>query len=590
VDSSIDGKLLSAFTPKRILQAFYDYKFSKWDHFTKWEDPEICIPVGADGIKYAAFEKQLERNVRNISRRIIDGSYIFYPFREVEKEKEPGSIPKKIRILSIASIRDALVQNILYSDVLYGPIEELFRNLDRSYPVSFAYRRGKSAQQAAKLIHEYLQTGYTQVFDADLSKFFDTIPQDKLLERFSEAIGENESITYHLIRRFIHVDRVEFSTYKHAKRKDGSLANYRIFHWKKPNRARRLAGVPQGGVLSGMLANLYLHNFDDWVIHNLGKRIDLKYVRYADDFIILVKDHNSLPQIRREVIEQMTSLGLILNEEKTKDRDVLRDGLDFLGFHFDSKEIRARKRNIDRYKQRILDAIKNEPDDVRKKNDLDATLRWIIRRINGKVLGRSEFEICPKCGYSKRGSPRSWMAFFQAVTDIQQIREIDKWTRTIIYDRLFEQYHQRISRTDLKRCHLKSLVNQWYGISKAKVQPCLCDIDQNDPWKYMGDMFKGKKFTTLQKKKEFYVADVTDHGMDIRVGGRSYEIKKSTIIDLWNRLHCSPDISRAQLEKEGYTSTSQIVALLARFPGVEDLKQPIRLVYRGYHTANFLTP
>ena len=170
MDDSIDDRLQQAFQEQRVTQAFFEYKLTKWDRFTDIDKPEINIPMGSDGVEFEAFEKQLFANARNICYQVTHHSYIFYPFRELEIEKEPATAgkPAKYRTLSIASIRDALVQAILYEDVLYEPVENIFRTLDNPAVVSFAYRKGKSAPKAAEAVYSYTQEGYWFVFDADL--------------------------------------------------------------------------------------------------------------------------------------------------------------------------------------------------------------------------------------------------------------------------------------------------------------------------------------------------------------------------------------------------------------------------------------
>jgi retron-type reverse transcriptase len=590
MNQDIDVKLLAAFTHDQIVRAFFEYKYAKWDHFSGVDNPEINIPVGADGITMKGFEKQLSRHAKNICQRIQENTYIFYPFREVDKEKLPRRNPREYRPLSIASIRDALVQNILYKSVIYEPLEALFHSLDHPYPVSYAYRKGMSAPKAAEMIQHYIKSGYTHVLDADLTAFFDSIPHDRLLSRLAREIGDQDSVTMCLVKRFIHADKVPFVTYRHYKYKDGNSMGYRIFHNTKPKRKQRTAGVPQGGVLSGILANLYLHDFDDWVIRDLRQRFDLQYVRYADDFIIMVKLPDLLPVINSEVAGQMKNLGLTLNIDKTILIDVCEKGLDFVGFHFDGKRISAKKRNIECYEERVRNAIQTLPDYVINQKNPTFTLKRLVWRVNAKVLGRHREEPCPRCGCKHIGSDRSWMAFFQGVTDLEQLKKVDRWTRKQIYDRVYQLHKYRVSRKELRGLHLKSLVNQRYSMANKRLYPCLCEIDQQGLWTYAEDIYKCRSFETLHRNKTFYVKTVNDQEIVILVNRHEYHISKDVFNRLWIRLKSGNPFSRAALEKEGIRNTSQVVALLARLPAVTVHSNPIRLTFDGYQPADFMKP
>lgn len=600
MDWNIDHALDAAFTPQSIKQAFYDYKLAKWDRFSGFDDPKINIPIGADGVTYQAFEKQLERHARNISRRIEADNYIFYPFREVDKKKDPD-LPlteDNVRTLGIASIRDALVQTILYEDVLYEPVEALFRNLDESGPVSFAYRKGKSAPLAAKYVYRYSRDGYWFVYDADLSKYFDTIPHVKLLKKIAQVIGGNTSRTYRLVRRFVRTDRAPHSTYKYVARR-GKRIGYKIFHWRKPNRRRpkRDKGVPQGGVLSGMLANLYLHKFDEWIVKELAERVDLKYVRYADDFIIMVKSPDALSVIDQEVNQKLRtdSFSLEINEHKTKKIDIREDGLDFVGFHFDGQHIRVRRKTVERFKARIVEEIFHAiPQGIKQRKSPKRTLNWLTWRINSKIQGMRGREECPRCRCERIGPPRSWMAFFRVVTDDSQLRELDKWIRKRLYDYVYSEFDIRINRKALKRRPrrkgLRSLVNEKYQVRAARRRPCLCDIRENDDdvWEFASDLFEGRTFKTLSQKRPFAVPFVDDDGLQISVKKRQYRVGKVVFQDLWDRLVSGEAIVRANLEREGIRNTSHIVALIAEFPGVEVKVSPITLIYKEKPPADFL--
>ena len=588
----VDERLTNSFTPQRVVDAYIQYKHSKWDHLStsEMDSPRITIPMGADGVTFEAFEKQLYRHARNIARRVQNGTYSFYPFREVEVEKEPAANGKspKFRTLSIASIRDALVQSILYQDVVYQPLEALFAKLDQPYPVSFAYRKGRSAPQASKNVYDFAQSGYWHVFDADLSRYFDTIPHNDLMKRLYEVIGASGMRTCTLLKRFICVDRVPFDTYKSAKW-NGRKVGYKIFQKRKPTRCKREAGVPQGGVLSGMLANLYLHSFDEWVVTKLSLRIDIKYVRYADDFVILARSPAVLSDIHSEVRKQIELLGLSLNEDKTKHIDIRQEGLDFVGFSFDEEHMRIRERNVRKYQTRVIeDVIKPRAKKIDLIPDPKIALRSLAKHLRYKVHGVSDEEPCPKCGYTRVGEPRSWIAFFQAVTDNKQLHMLDKWTRKQAYAFMYDNYGIRISRKRLRRAGLRSLINEKYRLARTRRKPCLCDIEEYGVWPFVSDIFQGRKLRTLALRRPFLITKVTKRNIHLSVGTRKYLISKNAFGDLWTRLETDKQLVRANLERDGYKNTSHLFALLAELPGVQISYWPLRLSYSGPRPSAFL--
>jgi RNA-directed DNA polymerase len=601
VNQSIDDRLDAAFTYLRIVDAFYEYKLAKWDHLSGLDDPVIAIPVGTDGVGYQAFEKQLDRHARNISLRIRHGTYTFHPFREVDTRKDP-KLPltqQNTRTLGISSIRDALVQSILYEDVLYESAESMFRQLDSLGPVSFAYRKGKSAPSAAMLVHRYAQLGYRYVFDADLSRYFDSIPHDRLLEDVARMIGGASSRTYRLVLRFVRADHTLHKTYKYITRR-GKRVGYRVFHYRKAQRQRpkKNEGVPQGGVLSGMLANLYLHRFDEWVVSKLGKAIDLKYVRYADDFVIMFRNPDLGDRIKQEVSERLGAddLRLRINEDKTRQIDIRTDGLDFVGFRFDGEHIRVREKSLEKFRTRMKkDVFQAVPQRVRDQHSPIITLKWLIWRANWKIRGLHASEPCPRCGFDRVGSPRSWMAFFRVVTDPEQLRDLDKWIREMLYAEFHAEFGVRLRRGDLRggpgKEGLRSLVNESYQLRRARLRPCLCDIrnHHDDIWVFATDMYQGGSFETLSQRHRFTVPVVDGRGLQVSVRGRRYWIPKEVFQNLWGRLTSGEQVHRSDLEKAGIRNTSHVVALMAEFPGVLVTLEPIALSFAELPPARFLS-
>ncbi len=268
--------------------------------------------------------------------------------------------------------------------------------------------------------------------------------------------------------------------YKDAK---GNPYGKRFFHHHKPNRQiiSRKQGIPQGGVLSGMLANLYLHEFDCWVVNELSQKYVLRYVRYADDFVILVKNIELLPSIHDEVEQKLQHIGLELHgEPKTKHVDIEKQSLEFVGFEFTTEHIRVKADNIRKFQERILEKIEKEPTYKWKGNPKERFKSFIDKVIIRKVLGCSEKieekEICQECGGVIGEQVRSWMGFFMAITDVQQLRQLDKWIRSEISKHFYKQYKIRLKRSDFKAAGLASLEQEYYRLHKRKkCKSCSCD-------------------------------------------------------------------------------------------------------------------
>lgn len=478
---SIEEKLVQYFQPEELEKAFREYKEAKQDFFSS---DIVKISMGSDGISFKTFEKELSLRCSFISRRVLNGTYRFYPFREINIPKEPNipESPPNERVLSIATIRDILVQKKLYETV-YEDVENLFnttRKLDR---VSCAYRRGKSAPYAAKLIHQYINQGFKFVLDADIVKFFDEIPHYRLLVLIKNSFGES-SLVSKLLLRFVKTGGLPY--------RDDNKKPYKqsYFHHKKVC-MKRIKGIPQGGILSGMLANLYLNEFDRWVVNDLSRQYKLRYVRYADDFVILLKEESAVTQIHDKISQKLEGIELklhSLDSNKTRHLNVTKNKLEFVGFELTPENIRIRSKNIEKFKERVLEKIAQEPNYWDKVTNPKRRLELFVDKIiNRKILGRGE-AICQICGGVIDEQVKSWIGFFSAITDTAQLHDLDKWIRQEVSAHFYREYGFRVRRAyfgkkDISieesiasREYLASLEQEYYRLHKSKFNLCSCAI------------------------------------------------------------------------------------------------------------------
>ena len=263
---------------------------------------------GIDGVNSQAIEDAGERArfLTELAQQLKSKSYQADAVKRVWLPKPDGSQ----RPLGIPTLRDRVAQMAV--KLIIEPIFEA-----DFCDTSYGFRPQRSTHDAVDRIADTLHQRYTHVIDADLSKYFDTIPHAKLMAVVAERIVDRGVLS--LLQQWLKATVIE----------EDKKGKKRTIGGGKGNRR----GTPQGGVISPLLANLYLHLLDRiWERHDIGKRYNARLVRYADDLVILCKGDPSQPLgLLKQILDR---LGLSLNEQKTHSVNAYQASFDFLGFSF----------------------------------------------------------------------------------------------------------------------------------------------------------------------------------------------------------------------------------------------------------------
>ena len=329
---------------------------------------------GVDGQSVHDFETHEESNLGRLSEELRQGKYEPRPVRRVYIPK-PGSHEK--RPLGIPAVRDRIVQT-----ALRNTLEPIFEK--QFLPNSYGFRPGRGCKDALRHVQRLLDKGCRFVVDADIQKYFDTIPHDELMKEIEREVADGRVLD--LIRKYLSVGVL-----------DG------LDEWIPE------AGTPQGAVISPLLANIYLHPVDEAM-----SRTGFEMVRYADDAVVLCETEAEAKTALSLLDTLLEARGLRLHPEKTRIADMMqRGGFDFLGYHFECGYRWPRKKSLDKLKNAV---------------------RVRTLRTNGNSMERIIADLNPVL--------RGWFAYFKHSAKTT-FGNLDGWVRMRLRSILRKRSHRR---------------------------------------------------------------------------------------------------------------------------------------------------
>lgn len=294
---------------------------------------------GVDGVTLERFKGMKDKCLQELADALKNGSYKPEAVRRVYIPKGDGGR----RPLGIPCVKDRIVQAAVKMT-----LEPIFEK--EFLPMSYGFRPGIGAKDALREVDSLLKGGSIWVVDADVQKYFDSIPKDKLMGRVRARIADGNVLA--LVQAFLDQPIMEeCGTWTPTK------------------------GTPAGAVLSPLLANIYIHDLDE-VMTKKGYRM----VRYADDFVTLCRTEEEAKKALAEVRQWMKENSLMLHPDKTHigNCTIEGEGFEFLGYRFECGKRTVRKTSM----KKLRDTIRK-----RTKRTVGQSMESVIKSLNPTLIG-----------------------------------------------------------------------------------------------------------------------------------------------------------------------------------------------------------
>jgi RNA-directed DNA polymerase len=365
---------------------------------------------GVDGQTVDAYGENLEAELDKLHLELKTGEYKPMPVRRVEISKPDGGK----RLLGVPTIKDRVVQQALLN--IMQPIFD-----PDFHPSSYGYRPGRSCQQAVAEAERYInQHGFEYVVDMDLSKCFDRLDHELILQGVNRKISDGSVLR--LIQQFLEAGVMKDGTYEETN-----------------------VGSPQGGVISPLIANIYLDYFDQ-----IMKTMGIHIIRYADDSLVFARSQRQAERYKRKAFKILEDeLKLVVNREKTQIVSV-EEGIPYLGFviyrryvTIHSKKIKAFKNNVRKLTPR------NHP----------MNIEAMVKRLNSFLRG--------------------WINYFRAANCKSVVRSLMGWTRRRLRMKKMREWktwkplHKELRRRGYKGEFKKISMRRWRNSASPLISMAL---------------------------------------------------------------------------------------------------------------------